>query len=137
VNEDNRTGGGVQPALIGQGATYSGVPDGQQSVRMFFPQIVALGQNSFRGGFQIANTTNQATTCTYTFSNGDVISNVPLAANGSNSVFAETVLINNKTNFNGSVLVECGQPIVGIYNLSIIGPAAAGDPYASNNGINR
>jgi hypothetical protein len=137
VNEDNRTGGGVQPALIGQGATYSGVPDGQQSVRMFFPQIVALGQNSFRGGFQIANTTNQATTCTYTFSNGDIISNVPLAANGSNSVFAETVLINNKTNFNGSVLVECGQPIVGIYNLSIIGPAAAGDPYASNNGINR
>jgi hypothetical protein len=26
---------------------------------------------------------------------------------------------------------------VGIYNLSIIGGAAAGDPYASNNGINQ
>lgn len=137
VNEDNRTGGGTQPNLIGQGATYGGVPDGQQTTKMFFPQIVALGVNSFRGGFQIANTTNQATTCTYSFSNGDVVSNVPLAANGSNSVFAEAVLTNNKTNFNGSVVVECGQPIVGIYNLSIIGPAAAGDPYASNNGINQ
>ena len=139
VNEDNRNGGG-NPAsanLIGQGATYGGVPDGEQSQNMFFPQIVALGANSFRGGFQIANTTATATTCTYTFSNGDVVSNVPLAASGSNSVFAETVLTANKTNFNGSVKVQCGQPIVGIYNLSIIGAAAAGDPYASNNGINQ
>lgn len=139
VNEDNRTGGG-NPALanlIGQGATYGGVPDGEQSNSMFFPQIVALGANSFRGGFQIANTTATATTCTYTFSNGDVVNNVPLAANGSNSVFAESALTNNKTNFNGSVRVQCGQPIVGIYNLSIIGGAAAGDPYAANNGINQ
>jgi hypothetical protein len=139
VNEDNRTGGG-NPALanlIGQGATYGGVPDGEQSNSMFFPQIVALGANSFRGGFQIANTTANATTCTYTFSNGDVVNNVPLAGNGSNSVFAESALTNNKTNFNGSVRVQCGQPIVGIYNLSIIGGAAAGDPYAANNGINQ
>jgi hypothetical protein len=60
-----------------------------------------------------------------------------LAANGSNSIFAESNLTNNKTNFNGSVVVQCGQPVVGIYNLSIIGGAAAGDPYASNNGINQ
>ena len=137
VNEDNRTGGGTQLNLIGQGATYGGVPDGEQSANMFFPQIVALGANSFRGGFQIANTTATATTCTYTFSNGDVVNNVPLASSGSNSVFAESVLTNNKTSFNGSVKVQCGQPIVGIYNLSIIGAAAAGDPYASNNGINQ
>jgi type V secretory pathway adhesin AidA len=99
-----------------------------RATAVFFPQIVALGANSFRGGFQIANTTATATTCTYTFSNGDVVNNVPLAANGSNSVFAESALTNNKTNFNGSVRVQCGQPIVGIYNLSIIGGAAAGDP---------
>ena len=139
VNEDNRTGGGNPNLqnLIGQGATYGGVPDGEQSNSMFFPQVVALGANSFRGGFQIANTTGNATTCTYTFSNGDVVNNAPLAANGSNSVFAESVLTNNKTSFNGSVKVQCGQPVVGIYNLSIIGGAAAGDPYASNNGINQ
>ena len=137
VNEDNRTGGGTQLNLIGQGATYGGVPDGEQSTKMFFPQIVALGDNSFRGGFQIANTTGTATTCTYTFSNGDVVSNKPLAANASNSEFAQNLLTNNKTNFNGSVVVQCGQPVVGIYNLSIIGAAAAGDPYASNNGINQ
>lgn len=137
VNEDNRTGGGTQLNLIGQGATYGGIADGQQTTKVFFPQIVALGASSFRGGFQIANTTGTPTTCTYTYSNGDVVSNAALAANGSNSIFAESSLTNNKTNFNGSVVVQCGQPIVGIYNLSIIGAAAAGDPYASNNGINQ
>lgn len=131
ANEDNRT------TFNGQGSTYGGVPDGRQSTTMSFPQIVALGSNSFRGGFQIANTTGTATTCTYTFSNGDVLANQALAANGSNSIFAESVLTNNKSNFNGSVTVECGQPIVGIYNLSIIGEAASGDPFSTNNGINQ
>ena len=133
ANEDNRTFGN----LVGQGSTYSGVPDGKQSNNMFFPQIVALGADSFQGGFQIANTTNTATTCKYSFSNGDVIQNESLAASGSNSVFAPSKLINNKTNFNGSVKVECGQPIVGIYNLTVQGAAASGDPFATNNGINQ
>jgi hypothetical protein len=128
-NEDNRT------TYAGLGSTYSGIPDGDQSVTMFFSQIVALGASSYRGGFQIANTTATATTCGYTFSNGDVISSVPLAANGSNSEFAESVLINNKTSFNGSVVVTCGQPIVGIYNLAAT--TIAGDSFATNNGINQ
>lgn len=131
ANEDNRT------VFSGQGSTYGGVPDGAQSTTMSFPQIVSLGASSFRGGFQIANTTSTAATCTYTFSNGDVLTNQPLAANGSNSVFAEAVLTNNKGDFNGSVSVECTQPIVGIYNLSIIGDAASGDPFSTNNGINQ
>lgn len=128
-NEDNRT------TYAGLGSTYSGIPDGNQSTTMFFSQIVALGASSYRGGFQIANTTATDATCTYTFSNGDVISNVPLAGNGSNSVFAESVLINDKTSFNGSVVVTCDQPIVGIYNLAA--PAIAGDSFATNNGINK
>lgn len=128
-NEDNRT------TYAGLGSTYGGIPDGQQSNKMFFSQIVALGASSYRGGFQIANTTGTATTCTYTFSNGDVVSNAALAANGSNSVFAESVLTNNKTNFNGSVIVECLQPIVGIYNLAAT--TIAGDSFATNNGINQ
>jgi hypothetical protein len=128
-NEDNRT------TYAGLGSTYNGIPDGNQSTTMSFPQVVALGSSSYRGGFQISNTTAVATTCTYTFSNGDVISDVPLAANGSNSEFAENILINNKTSFNGSVIVTCGQPIVGIYNLAA--QTIPGDSFATNNGINR
>jgi hypothetical protein len=140
INEDVRTS--PNAALVGQGTTYSGVPDGQQSTEMFFPQIVALGASSFRGGFQIANTTDQATTCTYVFKNSigtqatHTVPDQPLAANGSNSVFAESILPGDQTTFNGSATVTCGQPIVGIYNLSIQGAAASGDPFAQNNGIN-
>lgn len=141
INEDVRSS--PNPALVGQGTTYSGVPDGQQSNKMFFPQIVALGDSSFRGGFQIANTTATATTCTYTFKNSIgtqatiTVADQALAANGSNSVFAPSVLTQDQTNFNGSATVECGQPIVGIYNLSVQGAAASGDPFAQNNGINQ
>ena len=130
-NEDNRT------TFAGQGSTYGGIPDGQQSYSIFFPQVVALGTDSFRGGFQYANTTNIDTVCTHTYSNGNIKLNVALKANDSRSIFAESDLTNNKTSFNGSVLVECGQPVVGIYNLSIQGPAASGDPFATNNGVNR
>lgn len=127
VNEDNRVN------FAGLGSTYSGVPDGKQTVSMSFPQITALGANSYRGGFQIANTTATSATCTYTFSNGEVVSNQALAGNGSISVFAENVLV-NKTTFNGSVIVTCTQPIVGIYNLA--SPTQSGDTFATNNGIN-
>jgi len=136
ANEDNRT------TFAGQGISYNGIPDGMQTAKVFFAQIVALGGSSFRGGFQIANTTATATTCTYAYSNAKTgntitVANQPLAANGSNSVFAESSLTSEKTNFNGSAVVTCGQPIVGIYNLSIQGPAAKGDPFAANAGINQ
>lgn len=135
ANEDNRSDlSGPNASLNGQGSTYGGVPDGAQSATMYFPQIVALGATSFQGGFQIANTTATATDCTYTFSNGDTVTQ-PLAANGSNSVFANTVLVNDQGSFNGSASVTCGQPIVGIYNLSIFGSSASGDPFSTNNGI--
>ena len=129
INEDNRTGD-----LAGLGTTYGGVPDGQQSDTMSFPQITALGTNSFRGGFQYANTTGNATNCTHTYSNGDVTTKA-LAANASNSIFAPADLQNDKETFNGSVEVTCGEPIVGIYNLSK--NADPGDTFAANNGINR
>ncbi len=135
ANEDNRSDlNGPNASLNGQGSTYGGLPDGRQSTVVYFPQIVALGGTSFQGGFQIANTTAVDTTCTYTFSNGDTVTQ-PLAANGSNSVFATAVLTNGQGSFNGSASVSCGQPIVGIYNLSIFGAAASGDPFSTNNGI--
>jgi hypothetical protein len=129
INEDNRT------TYAGLGSTYSAVPDGKQSTKMFFPQIVALGASSYRGGFQIANTTATAATCTYTFSNGDVVTGQALLGDGSLSIYAENVLINNKTSFNGSAVVECTQPIVGIYNLAAL--TIPGDSFATNNGMNQ
>jgi hypothetical protein len=120
-------------ANAGQGSTYSGIPDGPGVTdTLFFAQIVALGTSSFQGGFQIANTTATATTCTYNYSDGTTITGQPLAANGSNSVFASNHV---STGFNGSAVVTCGQPIVGIYNMTIFG--GAGDPFATNNGINQ
>ena len=136
-NEDNRTD------FAGQGSTYNGIPNGQQSKTIFFPQIVALGAESFRGGFQYANTTETATTCTHTYTNSripghtEVVTDIKLDPNSSKSIFAETELKEHNTDFNGSVMVTCGEDIVGIYNLSIQGPAASGDPFATNNGINR
>lgn len=128
-NEDNRT------IFAGWGSTYSGIPAGEESTTMFFPQVVSLGASSYQGGFQFLNTTNTATTCTYTFSNGDVVSGQALAANESKSVYAPNVLTTNPNSFNGSVIVTCGQPIVGIYNLG--SRSVAGDSFATNNGINR
>lgn len=127
VNEDVR----APFANAGQGSTYSGIPDGEQSNTMFFPQVVALGSGSFEGGFQIANTTGTAATCDYEFSDGTTVTGQALAANGSNSVFAP----NHVSSFNGSVTVNCDQPIVGIYNLTIFG--GDGDPFATNNGVNQ
>jgi hypothetical protein len=124
-NEDNRA------LYSGQGSTYSGIPDGEQTTKAFFPQVVALGGSSYQGGFQIANTTATAATCTYTFSDGTVVSNQNLPASGSLSVFAPA----HVSGFNGSVTVECTQPIVGIYNMTIFG--GSGDPFATNNAVNR
>lgn len=125
-NEDNRS------MYAGQGSTYSGIPDGEQTDTMFFPQIVSLGGDSFQGGFQFANTTSNDTTCDYTFSDGTTVPNQDLSGNGSNSVFAPSHLSDD---FNGSLTVECGEPIVGIYNLTIFG--GEGDPFATNNGVNQ
>ena len=126
-NEDNRT------TYAGQGSTYSGIPDGPGVTNtLFLAQIVQLGTGSYQGGFQIANTTSNAGTCTYTYSDGTTVNNQPLAANGSNSVFASNHV---STGFNGSAVVTCNRPIVGIYNLSVFG--GAGDPFATNNGINQ
>ncbi len=128
-NEDNRT------AFAGWGSTYNGIPDGEQTKIISFPQIVSLGASSFTGGFQYQNTTGTAATCKYTFSNGDVVSGQSLAADASNSIYAPNALLTNKDSFNGGLVVECDQPIVGIYNFSK--RSIPGDSFHTNNGINR
>jgi hypothetical protein len=126
-NEDNRS------TYAGQGSTYSGIPDGPGVTNtLFLAQIVQLGAGSYQGGFQIANTTSNAGKCTYTYSDGTTVKDQPLAANGSNSVFASNHVSDG---FNGSAVVTCNRPVVGIYNLSVFG--GAGDPFATNNGINQ
>lgn len=136
VNEDNRNGGDVQPAFIGQGSTYNALRDGTQTNTVFFPQIVSLGVNSFRGGFQIVNTEGTSGSCQVTYSNGDV-DTISVPAFGVRSIFAQNSLSNYRTSFNGSAVVECDVDIVGIYNLSILGNNASGDPFATAEGTNR
>lgn len=124
VNEDNRNGGG-NPAsanLIGQGATYGGVPDGEQSQNIFFPQIVPWAPTASTAVSRLR--TQRQRRRLAPIRSRTVMSSLMcrwLRVVAANSVFAETVLTANKTNLNGSVKVQCGQPIVGIYNLSMSG----------------
>lgn len=142
-NEDARTG-----TFAGKGSTYNGVPVANATNTVSFPQVVALGSSSYRGGFQYANTTSSSTTCSHTYSTPTdgvlgTISGIPLAGNGSNSIYAETEMagsgiaaISSKaSSFNGSVTVTCGQPIVGIYNMAAL--PLGGDTFVTNTGVNK
>jgi hypothetical protein len=142
-NENSTTAGS---AFNGTGSTYNGVSSTGASNTITFPQIVALGAASFRGGFQYANTTGTAATCSHTYATSTgvlgTLTGKSLAASGSNSVFAETEMagsgnsaISTKaTTFNGSVTVTCDQPIVGIYNLAAL--TLGGDTFTTNTGVN-
>jgi hypothetical protein len=144
---ENATSGTFQ----GNGSTYNGLPAANATTTLAVPQVVDLGASSYRGGFQYANTTGTATTCTHTYATKadgvlGTVPNIPLAANGSNSVFAATEMaastdsdISGKAGaFNGSVTVECGQAIVGIYNLAntTVTANGAGDSFTTNTGVN-
>jgi len=122
----------------GQGMTYNAFVDGSQTTTAFFPQIVAGAGGIFSGGFQVANTTGTATTCTATFNKqAGLTLDFPLAAYGSYSKFAPTVpgIVQP---YNGSVTVVCGQAIVGINNLAVVvGSGKVGDSLAGTNGLNR
>lgn len=141
-NEDSRTAGS---SFNGTGSTYNGLPSAAASTTVSFPQVVALGASSFRGGFQYANTTSNDTTCTHTYATTSgvlgTVSGVTLAGNGSNSIFAETEMKNAggalagaAESFNGSVTVTCDDPIVGIYNLAAL--PLGGDSFITNTGVN-
>jgi hypothetical protein len=144
VNEDNRgnaadnNGDPVPVERISQGITYNAFLDGSQTTTVFFAQIVAGAGGIFSGGFQVANTTATAATCTATFNaQAGLTYDFTLAANSSTSVFAPNVL-GIVQPYNASVTVVCSQPIVGISNLAdIVGSGLVGDSFTCTNGLNR
>ena len=144
INEDNRgtpadnNGAPVPVERIGQGNTYNAFLSGSESDTIFFPQVPAKAGGVFSGGFQVANTTGTATTCTATFNaQAGLTYTFNLAANGSASIYAENVP-GIVLPYNSSVTVVCGQPVVGISNLAAYpGSGKVGDSLTANNGVNR
>jgi hypothetical protein len=145
VNEDNRgnpsdnNGGAVPVERIGQGDTYNAVPEGPGITNsVFFPQVTKNAGGVFSGGFQVANTTATPTTCTLTYGTSGVVENsVALAGNGSIARYLPAVG-GLPASYNSSVTVQCGQPVIGIANLSVnLGSGRVGDSSMQGNGVNR
>jgi hypothetical protein len=146
INIDNRgsctTGvecGTIQTNWLGHSATYSAVVDGTQTNTIYFVQVARhVGTADFSGGYQFANTTNISTTCTISFPAAPAANqtNVSLGGYGTISVFAPNVP-NLPDGYNGSVVVTCGQPILGISNISARNESYLGDSFGQTNGYNR
>lgn len=144
VNEDNRgvCNAGCPIAVVnspGWGSTYRAVPDGTQTNTISFAQVTRrVGSAEYSGGFQFSNTTATATTCSISYPNDTDanVSGVALAGNGSVSIFAPSVN-NLNDGYNASVVVTCGQPIVGISNLAARNGGFLGDSVTTANGLNR
>jgi len=143
VNEDNRgtCNAASCPSIpanqIGWGSTYEAFMDGTQRNTIFFTQLTRrVGTQQYSGGFQVANTTNTATTCNIEYSAAPAANEtgVPLAANGSFQRFGPNIS-NLPDGYNASVKVTCGQPIVGIINLAARNEAYYGDSMITVNGI--
>jgi hypothetical protein len=145
VNVDNRNTctasscGTITTNSLGQSATYSAVNNGTQTNTVYFVQVARhVGTADFSGGYAYSNTTSNATTCSVTFPSAPAANQtgVALAANDTNSIYAPNVT-NLPDGFNGSVIVTCGQPIIGISNISARNTAYLGDSYGQANGFNR
>ncbi len=145
VNEDNRGScngavcGSIPSNAIGQGSTYEAFRDGVQTNTMFFIQLTKhVGSQDYSGGIQIGNTTGSAGTCNITYPSYPAANetNVTLPASGQISRFAPDVgsLISP---YNGSVKVDCTQPIVGISNLSSRLSSYFGDTMTTAPGMNQ
>ncbi|OGO64255.1 MAG: hypothetical protein A2Z45_07005 [Chloroflexi bacterium RBG_19FT_COMBO_55_16] len=139
VNEDNRGGAGIPAERIGQGSTYNAIADGSQTSTVFFPQVTRKAGIVFSGGFQVANSTSTAGTCSIKY-NADTDaneSNVPLPANGSIARYAPNVA-NLNDGYNASVSVECNREVLGIANLAAEpGSGKLGDSATTANGLNQ
>ena len=139
VNEDNRGGAGIPAERVGQGSTYNAIADGSQTSTVFFPQVTRKAGIVFSGGFQVANSTSTAGTCSIKY-NADTDaneSNVPLPANGSIARYAPNVA-NLNDGYNASVSVECNREVLGIANLAAEpGSGKLGDSATTANGLNQ
>jgi hypothetical protein len=147
VNEDNRgtCNAASCPAIpanqVGVANTYTAFGDGSQTNNIFFTQVprnVGGSALSISGGFQVANTTGTAGTCSITYAGVSAANetNVALAANGSFSRFAPNV-VSLTDGFNSSVTVQCTQAVIGISNFSARGVNYYGDSFVAADGVNQ
>jgi hypothetical protein len=126
INEDNR--GAYEAWRSGQGSTYNAPSMGEETGTVFFAQITRRVISIFSGGFQVANTTDQA---------GVPAAqelNVALPANSGFLRFAPNVA-NLPDGFNAAVTITCTKPIVGISNFQAVNQY--GDSFVQTNGLNR
>lgn len=139
VNEDNRGGPDVPAERVGQGSSYNAIAAGSETNTVFFAQVARHAGNIFSGGFQVANTTDNATTCdiTYVAASGANETGVTLPANGSIARYAPNVP-NLPDGYNAGVVVSCGEAVVGISNLAVNpGSGRFGDSFTQGNGLNQ
>jgi len=144
VNEDNRgtcnaaSCPPLPPEQIGFGSTYGAMLNGSQTTTIFLSQVPRRAGGFFSGGFQIANTTAGAGTCTIQYSGAAAANEtgVALPANGSFSRFAPNVA-NLPDGFNSSVKVTCTVAAVGITNFSARSATYFGDSFITANGLNQ
>jgi hypothetical protein len=145
VNEDNRgnpadnNNNAVPVERVGQGNSYNAfLNDSSITKTVFFPQVPARAGGIFSGGFQVANTSGNATTCTATFNaQAGLTKTFDLAAHGSASIYAENVA-GITLPYNSSVTVVCGENVIGISNLAAYpGSGKLGDSLTANDGVNR
>ena len=144
VNEDNRGTCNaaacppIPPEQVGFSGSYNAMPDSAKTSTVFFIQVPRKAGGFISGGFQFANTTGTATTCSLTFPSAPAANQtgVALAANGSLSYFAPNIP-SLPDGFNSSVKVTCGQPIVGISNFSARSATYFGDSFVVANGLNQ
>ncbi|MDE3091543.1 MAG: hypothetical protein KGJ80_19410, partial [Chloroflexota bacterium] len=146
VNEDNRAQcNGVSGCTFdsanqeGWAATYDAIPDGSQTNTVFIAEYMNhVGSPDFNSGFQVSNTTGLAGTCNITYTGAPAAneSGVTLAANGAISRNAANVP-SLPSGFDNSVIVNCTQPIIGIYNYSARSTSYFGDSEGAANATNQ
>jgi hypothetical protein len=139
INEDNRGGVGVPAERVGQGTTYNAILDGTQTDTVFLAQVPRKAGGIFSGGFQVANTTATAGTCSISY-NSDTDANetnLTLPANGAIARYAPNVP-NLNDGYNASVTVTCNRDIVAISNFAAEpGSGRYGDSFTQANGLNQ
>ena len=135
INEDNR--------VLGRGVTFNGVPDGQQTANLFFPQVTAR-YYGYSSGIQVQNVGSSVAQCTATFTmagRDPITVNFSIQPNKAWSKFIPDV-DGIGWDFNGAVTVTSNRSIVGIANMSFRSDRDSryspieGDTFATYNGTN-
>ncbi len=124
---------------VGKGATSNMGVLGQETFKVFFSQVPRYAGNIWKGGVIIANSTNVAGTCDFTYSGVPAATQtgVTLPASGQIS-FSQSNVSGLPDSFNASVTATCTQKVFGVGNFSVAANSGLlGDSYVENNGYNQ